>query len=139
MINDNNFFFWKVYCHLCNLLLSHLLRIFFKLTRHFEYTDFSDMIIIIERIFSCVHFVFFSFNKCNALRNQSIVSICIQFYSFFSNFLNSFNQAVWVSIWIIFDDSHSPINLNDFFPVWHFSRAIVLNSFEFVRVAIFSL
>lgn len=139
MIDNNHFLFWKVHCHFCNLLFCQLLRVFFKLTGHFEYTDFSDMIIIIERIFSCVHFVLFSFNKCDALGNQSIIPIRIQLNSFFSNFLNSLYQAIWVSIRIIFDDSHSSINLNDLFPMWHFSRTIILNSFKFVWIAIFFL
>ena len=91
MINDDNFFFWKIHCHFCDLLFCEFKRIFLKLTGHFKDADLSNMIIIIKRIFGCIHFVFLSFDKSNTLWNQSIIPIRIQFDSFLSNFFNSFN------------------------------------------------
>ncbi len=40
---------------------------------------------------------------------------------------------------VVINDPHSSIDLGNFFPMRHFSRAIVLDRFEFEGVAIFSL
>jgi hypothetical protein len=139
VIDYNDFFFYKINSNLSYLLFCRLFRIFFKLSWHFLDTYFTNMIVIIEWVLCCVYFLFFSFNKCNTLRNQTIISIDIQLDSFFSNFLYSFNKTIRISVWIVIYYSHSSIYLSHLFPMWHFTWTIILNIFEFIRITILSL
>lgn len=138
MICDYHFLFLEVNCDFSYLLFGRLFRIFFKLSWHFMNTNFSNMIIIVKWIFSCVYFIFLSFAKSYTLRYQTIITIYIQFNRSLSNLFYSFYQAIWISIWVVIYDPHTTINLSNFFPMWHFSWAIIFNGFKLKWITIFS-
>jgi len=97
------------------------------------------MVILVKILFGSIYFLFLIFYKCYTSASDVIISILIKLDCLLSNFFNSFNKTIMVSIRVIINDSHSSINLDNLFPMRHFSRAIQLNSFEFVRIPIFSL
>ena len=139
MINDDNFFFDKIDSNFCYLLFGWLFRIFFKLSRHFVDTHFTYMIIIVVGVFGSINFLFVSFNKCNALSDKPVVPVDVELNGFFANFLNSLYQPIRVTVRVVIDNPHSTVDFSHFFPMWHFARTIVLNSFELIRVTVFSL
>lgn len=65
-----------------------------------------------------------------------IISILINFCGVLSNLFDSFNKSVMISVWIVGNNSHSTVDLDDLFPMRHFSRTIELNSFKFKGISI---
>lgn len=136
MIINNDFLFLEVNCHFSNLLLSWQVFILLPLLAHLEYTHLSHVVVVIKIILGCVYTLRLVSNKGHAARYHFIIVIFINLSGPFSNFLYPFNEPIAISVRIVRDDPHSPINLHYLFPMRHFPRAIKLYSFELVRITI---
>jgi len=97
------------------------------------------VIFIIEVIFGCVNTLGLVFDECHATTNNLVISIFIVFCCFLPDFLNSLDEPILISVGIVCNNSHSSVNLNHLFPVRCFARPIKFNTFELIRIAIFSL
>lgn len=94
------------------------------------------MVIIVKVVFSGVDALSFVLNKCHATGYHFVVTVLVPFSCFFSDLLHAFDQAVVVAVWVVGDDPHPAVNLDDLFPMGQLSRPVVLNCFEFVGVAV---
>ena len=139
MIEYTHFLFLEIDWHLSNLLLCWHQFTSLPLLTHLQNFDFSYMIIIIEVVFGCVNAFGFILDKSHTSRYNFIISVLVVFGSLLSDFLNSFDEAIMISIGIVGNNSHSSIDFNYLFPMWHFTRSIELNTLKFIRITIFSL
>ncbi len=121
------------------MLFGRLFRIFLELARHFLNTHFAHMIIIVIRILSCIHLFLVRLNKCNTLRDQTIVTVYVQLDSFLANLFNTLDKPIRVSVRVVINNPHPTINLSDLFPMRHLPRTVVFDSLKLVRITIFSL
>lgn len=96
------------------------------------------MVILIVVNFSRIDTVGLILDKSNTSVYYLVVFILINLSRLLSNLLDSFDQSIMISVWVIGNDPHSSVNFSDLLPVWHLAWAIVLNSFEFIRIPISS-
>lgn len=139
VIGHNDFFSHIINTDFCNLFLNCLFEVLLELSRHFLYQHFANMVVIICEMFRSVDFVLISFLKSDTLQYKPIISISIKLNGPFPNFLYSLHQSIWVSVGIVVNYPHSPVNLCNFFPMWHFAWTIVLDCLKLIRVTILTL
>ena len=115
------------------------LLILFKSLSYFLNTNLSRMIVIEHVIFVSRYFlnIIFHFSKGTTSHDDSIITILIFFYGFLTDFLNSLNQSIIVSVRIVLNDSHSSVDLNNFLPMRLFPWPVKFNCFEFIWISIF--
>ena len=117
MIKYSNFFFLVIYCHLSYLFFRWSLFITFPFLGHSQDFNSSYMVIIIKRIFGSVNTIRIIFMKGNTSTNDFIISVFVVLSSFLSDLFYSFDKTIMISIPIEADDSHSPINFYNLFPM----------------------
>lgn len=136
VIMHDHFLFLKIHCHFGYLLFCWEIFVLLKHLSHLFDANLTDMVIVVVIVLRCIYFITWILRKSDAPADHSLILIFIQFCGLLSNFFNSFDQSIMVSVWIIRDNSHPSIDLNDLLPVWHFARPIKLNCFELVRIPI---
>ena len=63
-----------------------------------------------------------------------IISILVKLNCFLSDLLNSFDESVLITVWVIFRDFQPSIDVDDFLPVRRSPWGVILHSFELERV-----
>lgn len=139
VVNHNNLFLRKVNSHFGNLFFGKFHWIFFKLPWHLENAHLTNMIIVVERVFGSIHFILFCFDECDTLRNEPIISVGVQLDSSLSDLFDSLDQAVRISIGVIFDDSHSSVHFDYLFPMRHLPWTIIFYCLKLIWITVFFL
>lgn len=139
VIGHNDFFSDIVNTDFSNLFLGCLFEVLLELPWHFLNQHFANMVVIICEMFRSVDFVLISFLKSDTLQYKPIISISVELNSSFPNFLYSLHQSIRVSVGVVVNYPHSPVNLCNFFPMGHFAWTIILHCLKLIRVTILTL
>ena len=117
MIKHCHLLLLKVNRHFCYLLLGRHQLVSLPLLGHLEDFDLANVVVIVEVIFCCVNTVRFILMETNCPADHLVVSVLIDLGGLFPDILYSFDEPVMISVGIVSDDPHSPINLNQLLPM----------------------
>lgn len=136
MIERCHLFFLKIDRHLGNLLLCRHQFVSFPLLAHTENFHLSYVVVVVKIILSSVNALGLILYKGHTSTHYLIVSIFIILSCFLSNFFNSFDKTVVVTIRVVGNYSHPAVHLDHLLPVRQLSRPIILDCFKIKRISV---